>query len=143
MDERGLPGQERGPSRSAPVLRRIGNALALLIGGCTALMGLAMIAIAVFGQMGLGRTGAGVTGAGFLLLSAPLIALPFSRSLAKRLLLLVLVALAASVGWLCFWPQPGATPSPTAQAAVIVFAALLAFRVYLARRRRADDTHAG
>jgi len=115
----------------------------LLIGGCIALMGLAMIAIAVFGQMGLGRIGAGVTGAGFLLLSAPLIALPFSRSLAKRLLLLVLVALAAFAGWLCFWPQAGATPSPTAQAAVIVFAALLAFRVYLARRRRAVDAGRG
>ncbi|HCR32217.1 MAG TPA: hypothetical protein DIV57_02450 [Stenotrophomonas sp.] len=36
MDECGLPGQERGASRSAPVLRRIGNALALVIGGCTA-----------------------------------------------------------------------------------------------------------
>jgi len=123
--------------------RSIGNALALLIGGCTALIGLAMTAIAVFGQMGLGRIGAGVTGAGFLLLSAPLIALPFSRSLAKRLLLLVLVALAAFAGWLCFWPQAGATPSPTAQAAVIVFAALLAFRVYLARRRRAVDAGRG
>ncbi|MBK0014080.1 hypothetical protein [Stenotrophomonas sp. S41] len=117
--------------------------MALIVAGCAALMGLCMVAIAVFGQMGLGRTGAGVTGAGLLLVSAPLIALPFSRSLAKRLLLLVLVALAAFAGWLCFWPQAAAKPSPTAQAAVIVFAALLAFRVYLARRRRAVDTHAG
>jgi len=55
------------------------------------------------------------------------------------------VALAAFAGWLCFWPQAGATPSPspTAQAAVIVFAALLAFRVYLARRRRAVDAGRG
>ncbi len=143
MDGRGPVGQKPTNLQPPRALGRIGNAVALIVAGCAALMGLCMVAIAVFGQMGLGRTGAGVTGAGFLLLSAPLIALPFSRSLAKRLLLLVLAALAAFAGWLCFWPQAGATPSPAAQAAVIAFAALLAFRVYLARRRRAVDTHAG
>lgn len=140
MDERST---EHVAPRPGHLRHSIGNALALLIGGCIALMGLAMIAIAVFGQTGPGRTGAGVTGAGFLLLSAPLIALPFSRSLAKRLLLLVLVALAAFAGWLCFWPQAGATPSPAAQAAVVVFATLLAVRMYLGRRRRRREADAG
>ena len=141
MDEGGLPGQERGPSRSAPALRRIGNALALVIGGCTALMGVFMIAIAVFAHMGLGRTGAGLTGGALLLIAAPAIALPFSRPLAKGLLLLAVTALVVFAGVLCFWPQAGA--SPAVQAAVIAFAALLAFRVYLARRRRGVGTRAG
>lgn len=143
MDECGLPGQERGASRSAPVLRRIGNALALVIGGCTALMGLVMIAIAVFGQIGLGRTGAGLTGGALLLIAAPAISLPFSPPLAKKLLLLAMTALALFAGALCFWPQAGATPSPTAQAAVVVFATLLAVRMYLGRRRRRRDDDAG
>jgi len=125
------------------VLRRIGNALALVIGGCTALMGLVMIAIAVFGQIGLGRTGAGLTGGALLLIAAPAISLPFSPPLAKKLLLLAMTALALFAGALCFWPQAGATPSPTAQAAVVVFATLLAVRMYLGRRRRRRDDDAG
>lgn len=143
MDEGGLPGQERGPSRSAPALRRIANALALVIGGCTALIGVFMIAIAVFGNMGLGRTGAGLAGGALLLIATPAIALPFSRPLAKGLLLLAVTALVVFAGVLCFWRQAGAAPSTAVQAAVIALAALLAFRVYLARRRRGVGTRAG
>jgi len=142
MDEGRLPAQDRGFSRSAPVLRRIGNTLALVIGGCTALMGVFMIVIAVFGQMGLGRTGAGLAGGALLLIAAPAITLPFSRPLAKKLLLLAMTALAVFAGVQCFWPQAGATPSPAVQAVVIAFAALLAFRVFLARRRGGVDTRA-
>ncbi|MGE6333286.1 hypothetical protein [Stenotrophomonas sp. NPDC077659] len=143
MDGRAPLEQDPTDPRPPRALRRIGNALALIIGGCAALMGVCMLAIAVFGQMGLGRMGAGLTGGGLLLVSAPLIALPFSRPLAKKLLLLAMTALAVFAGMLCFWPQAGAAPSPAARAAVIAFAALLVFRVYLARRARGGNTRTG
>jgi hypothetical protein len=54
-----------------------------------------------------------------------------------------MTALALFAGALCFWPQARATPSPTAQAAVVVFATLLAVRMYLGRRRRRRDDDAG
>ncbi len=143
MDGRAPLEQDPTDPKPPRALGRIGNALALTIGGCAALMALCMIAIAVFGQMGLGRVGAGLTGGGLLLVSAPLIALTFSRPLAKGLLLLAMTALAVFAGWLCFWPQGAASPSPAAQAAVIAFAALLLFRVYLARRGRGGNPRTG
>lgn len=76
-----------------------------------------------------------------LLAAAPAVALPFSKRLAKWLLLLAYAGLAAAFMWLAFGPRAGETTVPLIKGVVVAFAALLVIRLLLAWRndRRAQQ----
>ena len=114
--------------------QRLINLLAILVGGCTAAIGVLLLAIAMSGSFSQGQTGLAFSGTAFLLVAAPALAVPFSVRAAKWLLLLALACLAGLAIWLAFWPQADVTPTPLVQSAVIVFAVLLVLRMLLGRR---------
>ncbi|NCT70354.1 MAG: hypothetical protein GXC75_05365 [Xanthomonadaceae bacterium] len=132
MADTRMPG--RGEKDVAGI--REASALALLVGivgGCHALVGLGIFWMVAAGSVVEGQAGAVFAGVAFLVASAPAIAFPFSRRVAKRLLLVVLTLFAAATLWAVF--TPSATPvSLTVKVAVLAFAILLAFRTWLALR---------
>ena len=119
--------------------RRFVNILAMVGGLALAIYGVLILTIAATGNVIEGRAALACGGAGLLLVAAPLLALPFSARVAKTLALLALVSFAVLAGWLAFWPQPGISPDPLVQTAVVAFAVLVAGRIHLARRRRRSD----
>ncbi|HAU79417.1 MAG TPA: hypothetical protein DCW96_01910 [Stenotrophomonas sp.] len=119
--------------------RRFVNILAMVGGVALAIYGVLILTIAATGNVIEGRAALACGGAGLLLVAAPLLALPFSARVAKTLALLALVSFAVLAGWLAFWPQPGISPDPLVQTAVVAFAVLVAGRIHLARRRRRSD----
>jgi len=119
--------------------RRFVNILAMVGGVALAIYGVLLLTIAATGNVIEGRAALACGGAGLLLVAAPLLALPFSARAAKALALLALVSFAVLAGWLAFWPQPGISPDPLVQTAVVAFAVLVAGRIHLARRRRRSD----
>ncbi|MHC5149164.1 hypothetical protein [Stenotrophomonas rhizophila] len=116
--------------------RRFVNILAMVGGVALAIYGVLILTIAATGNVIEGRAALACGGAGLLLVAAPLLALPFSARVAKALALLALVSFTVLAGWLAFWPQPGISPDPLVQTAVVAFAVLVAGRIHLARRRR-------
>ncbi|SOO21619.1 conserved membrane hypothetical protein [Xanthomonas citri pv. fuscans] len=110
--------------------------LAGLAGVMLAATGALLVALVAAGQVREGQTGALINGIGFLVIATPALAIPFSLRAARRLLMLTLCCLAALAIWLCFWPKAGVTPTLQLRVAVLVFPALLIFRMLLARHRR-------
>lgn len=107
---------------------------AILAGGALAAAGVLLLAMAVLSDVGQGRMGLGLCGAAFVLAAAPVLAVPFSVPLARRLLFLVLACLAAVAIRCAFWPQAGVSPVRSVQAAIIAFAVLLVLRTALGWR---------
>lgn len=101
---------------------------------------LVLVCVAVTLAMMTGAGWAVIVAAG-LLAAAPAVALPFSRRVAKWLLLLAYTGLAAAFVWLAFWPRAGEASVPLIKGVVVAFAALLVIRLLLAWRndRRAQQ----
>lgn len=99
---------------------------------------LVCVAVTIALMIGAGWT---VIVAAGLLAAAPAVALPFSKRLAKWLLLLAYTGLAAAFMWLAFGPRAGETTVPLIKGVVVAFVALLAVRLFLAWRneRRAQQ----
>ncbi|MEA9589707.1 hypothetical protein VC279_20280 [Xanthomonas sp. WHRI 10064A] len=110
--------------------------LAGLAGVMLAAAGALLIALVLAGKVHEGEAGTLISGIGFLLMAAPVLAVPFSIRAAKRLLMLTLCCLAALAIWLSFWPKEGVTPTLHLRVAVLAFPVLLMFRLLLARRRK-------
>ena len=110
--------------------------LTLLVGVCLAAVGTLWLFLALSGAITSGATAGYVAGSGFLLVSAPLLAYPFSVRVARYLLVLALCLLALDLLWSAFQPELPSNHPALVQLAAIAFAVLLVARVGLALRRK-------
>jgi hypothetical protein len=107
-----------------------------LVGLCLAAVGSFWLCLAVSGAITTGASTGYVAGSGFLLVSAPLLAFPFSSRIATSLFVLALSALALGILWSAFQPELPSNHPALVQLAAIAFAVLLVARVGLALRRK-------
>lgn len=107
-----------------------------LVGICLAALGAFWLFLAVSGAITPGATAGYVAGSGFLLVSALLLAFPFSVRVAKYLLVLALSAFALGLLRSAFQPELRSNHPALVQVAAIAFAVLLVARVGLALRRK-------
>ena len=117
-------------------LRTLTKVLAFLAGTCIALLGVAWVFVAASGAIHTGLVAGYVAGAGFLLVAAPLLAFPFSTSIAKSLFVFVMVVLSLVMLWVAFQPNLPTAHTKLVQLASIAFAVMLLARVGLALRRK-------
>jgi hypothetical protein len=117
-------------------VRTLIKGFTFLAGACFAALGTFWLFLTASGVV-TGDTLAGyMAGAGFLLVSAPLLAFPFSTRVAKFLLVSALSILALGVLWAAFQPELPSNHPAFIQLAAIAFVVLLAARVGLALRRK-------
>ncbi|WP_162456285.1 hypothetical protein [Pseudoxanthomonas kalamensis] len=116
--------------------RRLTSLLAGLIGVMFAGIGVLLLVIVASGNVHQGQVGMLIYGVGFLLVAAPMLAVPFSVPTARWLVWAVLAGFSGVAIWLAFWPQSGVVPSPAVKAAVAAFVGLLLVRIFLSRRDR-------
>jgi hypothetical protein len=111
----------------------------LLAGALFACFGLLLLGVAATGGVREGLAGIVVVGTGLLFVSAPAIALPFSKRMAVGLLLVVLGLFALGALGMAFLPIPGAQPTLVFRIAVVALFPLLALRVFGSWRRMRQE----
>lgn len=117
-------------------VRTLIKGFTFIAGACFAALGAFWLFLTASGVVTGDTLASYMAGAGFLLVSAPLLAFPFSTRVAKFLLVSALSVLALGILWAAFQPEPPSNHPAFIQLAAIAFAVLLAARVGLALRRK-------